>query len=269
MRKRGFSLFLLPLLLACSTSRDIFPFGEKTNAEKPFLLFRSIQEDGNNYEEILPSLSAEKVSDLLDKGESLSLFIESKTCHSCQEIFSAFKEISKELGIEIFSLTPLEARKVLSLYPFLEKTTFSKGTPGWYLLNNDEMREVLYGSMEDKEALKRRVKTTFLEYVSPYNAFRIDSLAIFDEVNKNFESPTFFLDRNNPQSVSFFETKALPFFIENQKSFYLLDTVFYGEQEQETMKAYFTKKETLYPIRFQNTFISFEEVPSFLESLLK
>lgn len=260
---------MLPLLLACSTSHALFPFGEKTNTEKPFLLFRSIHEDGNNYEEVLPSLSAEKVSDLLDKGESLSLFIESKTCHSCQEIFSAFKDVSNELGIETFSLTPLEARKLLSPYPFLEKTTFSKGTPGWYLLNKKEVREVLYGSMEDKEALKRKVKTAFLEYVSPYNAYRIDSLSLLDGINKNFESPTFFLDRNNPQSVSLFETKALPFFTENQKSFYLLDTVFYEDHEEETMKAYFTKEETLYPIRFQNAFISFEEAPSFLESLLK
>lgn len=269
MKKRAFSFLLLPFLVACSESHELFPFGEEVDREKPYVLFRSFHSEGEDYEQMLPSLSSEVALDLLKNGECLSLFLEAKTCEACKDIFPTFKEVSKELNIETFSMTSKEAKKLLSYFPFLEKTTFSKGTPGWYLLTQDKVQEVLYGTTRDKEALKRKIKTTFFEFVSLYNAYRIDSFEIWNEKNKDFSTPTLIVDRSDSESGLLFKRVALPFFEKNKKPFFILDTSFFEECEQTAIKEFFIKDEKSYPIRFKNSYISFQEAPSYFNSLLE
>lgn len=268
MKKKRVLLFLLPFLFSCSSTKSFFPFGEKTDEEKPFLLFRLKNFEGNTYEDVLPSITSDKAFRILEDGESLSLFVSSPTCPSCLDLFPTFQEISDELTVETFSISIKEALQLKDKTDFLEKSTFGKGTPGWYLLKKDKVQEVLFGSSEDKGALKRKIKTTFQEFVSPYNAYRENRPSSFLEENEDFQNPTLLLDRENEESVVFYKEKALPFFKKNAKPFYVLDLSLFEENEKEEMKSSFYKEDVFCPIRYENKYISFEEGITFLDSYL-
>ena len=268
MKKKSLFLLLLPFLLSCSASQALFPFGEKTKEEKPFLLFRTKNFEGESYEEALPSITADKAFRVLQEGESLSLFISSPTCPSCIDLFPTFQEVSKELGVETFSISPKEALKLKEKVDLLEKSTFGKGTPGWYLLKEGKTQEILFGSREDKSALKRKIKTTFQEFVSPYNAYRENKYSSFLEENEGFQNPTLLLDRDNEKSIAFYKEEAIPFFKRNAKPFYVIDLSLFEENEKETMRTSFFKDDVFYPIRLEEKYISFEEGSSFLSSYL-
>lgn len=263
-RKRALCFLLLLSLTSCQGERP-FKFGEKPDSSKSFIFFRSNERSGDSFEEFLPSISSAEAQRLLLRGESLSLFVAKSGCPSCESVFPSVKELLLEIPLETFLISPSDAlslRGALSL----KKTTFRNGTPGWYFLKKGDIKEILYGDEADKDVLKRRVLNEIEEVASAYNAFRPLTLEENDAYNADFSSLTYCLDPSDEVSLSLFESDFLPFLKETRASAYLLDLSFYSENEKSEARERFVFEGENYPLRYQNDYISAENLPSFLDS---
>lgn len=263
-RKRALGLLLLLFLSSCQGKRS-FEFGEKPDSSKPFIFFRAKSRSGDSFEELLPSISNAEAQRLLLRDESLSLFVAKKGCPSCESVFPSVKELLLEIPFETFLISPSDALSLRSALS-LTKTTFGNGTPGWYFLKRNEIKEILYGDEADKDALKRRIHNEIGEVASVFNAFRPLTLQENDAFNADFSSLTYCLDPLNEASLSLYENDFLPFLKETRMSSYLLDLSFYDENEKSEARERFAFEGESYLLRYQNDYISAEDLPSFLES---
>lgn len=202
---------------------------------------------------------------MLLRGESLSLFVAKNGCPSCESVFPSIKELLLEIPLETFLISPSDALSLRSALS-LKRTTFGNGTPGWYFLKEDEIKEILYGDEADKDVLKRRILNEIEDVASAYNAFRPLTLEENDAHNTDFSSLTYCLDPYNEASLSLFESDFLPFLKETTMSSYLLDLSFYGESEKNEARERFVFDGESHPLRYQGKYISAADLPSFLKS---
>lgn len=240
-------------------------FGEKPDSSKPFIFFRATTKSGGSFEELLPSISSAEAQRLLLRGESLSLFVAKRGCPSCESVFPSIKDLLLEMPFETFLISPSDALSLRSALS-LGKTTFGNGTPGWYFLKRNEVKEILYGDEADHDALKRRIRNEIEQAASAYNAFRPMTLEENDASNANFSSLTYCLDPSNEISLSLYESHFLPFLKESCSSSYVLDLSFFAENEKNGARERFVFEGESYLLRYQNDYISVENLPSFLES---
>ncbi len=271
MRKKILVLPLFPLLLLSSCGeRKLFPFGETPDISKDFVVFRQAYQnaDAVDYSSLLPTIDYEKSVASLENDESLSLFLWKKGCSACEDLFETYKELNSELGIETWGIDPSDAEKIAKHFS-LDTGNFGKGTPSWYLVSKDKVSEVLYGTKKNKESLKNQVKSNLSEWASAYNAYRYIDIDSF-MASEQALTTSFYLERDDASSLSFYKECVVPFLAKNQKEFYILDSSFLSEEDKaKAVETLFSANGEKKFLRYQGNLYSGEEAKEKLDEYLK
>lgn len=148
------------------------------------------------------------------------------------------------------------------------KSSLGKGTPGWYLIKKGQIKEVLYGSMENKEILKRKIVNAFKENVSVYNAYRYSSFSSFWNDSHEGRELSIYIDRDDSTLAALYSDIVLSFLSKSTVDCYLFDASFSNENDKISAKRHFLVGKEVYPIRQGNQQIPLSEAADYLNGLI-
>ncbi len=233
------------------------------------MLYRypSYPAEASDYDDLLPYISYKDASLLLESYECLSILVSKDGCPSCEDLFLTFRSISEELMVETWRMDPQNA---LALATIISdgKSSLGKGTPGWYLIKKGEIKEVLYGSMENKEILKRKVVNAFKENVGVYNAYRYRSFSSFWNDSHEGQELSIYIDRDDSTLAALYSDIVWPFLKKSTVDCYLLDAFFLNENDKISAKRRFFVDGEVYPIRHGDRQIPLNEAAGYLNGLI-
>ena len=269
----GHKRFLLLLssscLFSCAPSSFFYQKGEKPDETKDFLLYRypSYPSEAADYDGLLPYISYKDAAVLLESGECLSILVSKDGCPSCEDLFATFRSISEELLIETWRMDPQNALALATIFTD-GKSSLGKGTPGWYLIKKKQIEEVLYGSMENKEILRRKVINAFKEKASVYNGYRYSAWSSFWNDSHEGEELAIYIDRDDSSLAALYSDVVLPFLAKNTIDCYVLDVSFLNENDKIPAKRHFFVDGSVYPICQDGNKIPLNEAANYLNVLL-
>ncbi len=257
MRKRIFSLFLLPLLLSSCNKKEDYSLDGKKDFQlcrNGDLLSYEFNEE-TSYEDLGNGLDQSSLDFTL--GEGVSFIYTLSSCHVCLDFKTTFVSFIKETLLDIHVLnSPYAFANYLISYfgnDNIEKDEshpFCKQTPTWYHASEKGGVKIANWGWATSANLKKNIYSS----ASICNIYKFSSIS---KLKKGLENATdsliFYLDYSNDKSVSFYREYLFPLAKVSAKKTFLIDSKRLPSAEKNIAQDFFgenniiieNKKETL------------------------
>lgn len=189
-------LALMPLCFSCNDLNNSTSINENDDNEdiEKEIIYRNLDIEATSFYKAMKYSSPKKISQRIENGENLLLFLHQDSCSHCKVLEPTFMQLLKEQPIEInyFSNETIQANlnELFSYSPYLEKGFGDYvATPTLFLLNKIEARKIdLIGTYTNldklNEALFRNINLSNV-YISSKNlSFSNDGLYLLYKENK-------------------------------------------------------------------------------------
>ena len=227
------SSLCLPGLCSCILDEA---FGDHPNAME-VMMSNSVQvfdKDSTSLRSIAEPESAEEIIYRAEHGENVLFAFSQEDCSSCE---SFMKNVGKRLWETKYRISLIgkeikeEAAKISKYVADNELERMlahpiNGGTPSLYIMNNEKIVELVYGSNKDDEKI---VATALKEYVKKGNVYHSDLsdwYSSFSEHQTVIEGPTYVLSRSSKDD---FYANVFPIVLKSDKKFNVIGLEPYDE----------------------------------------
>ena len=227
------SIVCLPSLFSCNFDET---FGDNPNGME-VMMSNSVQDfdnDSTSLRSIAEPESAEEIIYRAEHGENVLFAFSQEDCSSCESFMKnagnrlwqtkyRISLIGKEIKEEAAKISKYVADNELER---MLAHPINGGTPSLYIMNNEKIVELVYGSNKDDDKI---VATALKEYVKKGNVYHSDLSAWYSSFSEHqtvIEGPTYVLSRSSKDD---FYANVFPIVLKSDKKFNVIGLQPYDE----------------------------------------